>query len=72
MSGRVNGVVKFFAEKKGYGFITRDDGEGDVFLHVSEVTRAGVQDIGEGDKVSFEVRDGKAGKGKRAVDLRVV
>lgn len=60
------GTVKFFNETKGFGFITPADGTKDIFVHVS-----GLQsDISEGDKVVFEVQDGK--KGPNAVNVRLV
>lgn len=61
-----NGTVKFFNESKGYGFITPDDGSKDVFVHVN-----GLRDsINEGDKVSYDVEEGR--KGPNAVNVTVV
>jgi cold shock protein len=57
------GKVKFFNGSKGYGFIAPDDGGPDVFVHVSELERSGVNTLNEGDKVSFESKmDPKKGK----------
>ena len=65
------GTVKWFNSTKGYGFIQPDAGGGDVFVHVSAVERAGLRELQEGQKVSFEIQqDRKTGKSS-AVDLRV-
>ena len=59
-----NGTVKFFNDSKGFGFITPDDGGKDVFVHVNGLN--GTQ-ITEGDKVSYEVEEGR--KGLNAVNV---
>lgn len=57
------GTVKFFNSTKGFGFITPEDGQSDVFVHISAVERSGLNTIVEGQKLSFEVvRDTKSGK----------
>ena len=57
------GTVKWFNSQKGYGFIAPDDGSKDVFVHISAVERAGMNELREGEKVSFEEeRDSKSGK----------
>ena len=57
------GTVKFFNSTKGFGFITPDNGGGDVFVHVSAVERAGMTTIVEGQKLSFDVvKDNRNGK----------
>ena len=57
------GTVKWFNGQKGYGFIQSDDGAKDVFVHISAVERAGMTDLREGQKVSFEVTaDRRSGK----------
>lgn len=61
-----NGVVKFFNNAKGFGFITPEDGSKDVFVHQNALT----ENINEGDKVSFEVEESP--KGLNAVDVKVL
>ncbi|MBB3975266.1 CspA family cold shock protein [Rhizobium azooxidifex] len=57
------GTVKWFNTTKGFGFIAPDNGEPDVFVHISAVQRAGLAGLDEGQKVSYElVRDRKSGK----------
>jgi len=57
------GTVKWFNSQKGYGFIAPEDGGKDVFVHISAVERAGMYDLNEGQKVSYEiVADRKTGK----------
>jgi len=58
-----NGTVKWFNPTKGYGFIQPDDGGKDAFVHVSAIERAGMNDLREGQKLSFElVADTRSGK----------
>lgn len=63
------GKVKWFDEKKGYGFITMDDGK-DVFVHYSAIQGTGFRKLAEGDRVSFEVKDGA--KGPQADQVNVL
>jgi CspA family cold shock protein len=57
------GTVKWFNETKGYGFIQPDDGGKDVFVHISAVERAGMRNLIEGQKVSYEIQtDKRSGK----------
>jgi len=66
------GKVKWFSAERGYGFIESDEGQGDVFVHISAVERAGLHELREGQKVSFEVqKDRRSGK-DAAEDLRVL
>ena len=65
------GTVKWFNATKGFGFIAPDDGGNDVFVHISAVERAGLSDLKEGQKVSYEEKmDPKKGKAS-AENLRV-
>jgi CspA family cold shock protein len=54
------GTVKWFSEKKGYGFIEQDNG-GDVFVHHSAINMPGFKNLHEGDRVSFDVGQGTKG-----------
>jgi CspA family cold shock protein len=57
------GTVKWFNSEKGFGFIAPDDGGKDAFVHISAVERSGLNQLREGEKVSFElVADRKTGK----------
>jgi CspA family cold shock protein len=57
------GTVKFFNGEKGYGFITPEDGGTDVFLHISALEAAGIRNVSEGDRLSFDaVMDQRKGK----------
>ncbi|MBS7668206.1 cold-shock protein [Croceicoccus gelatinilyticus] len=56
------GTVKFFNSVKGFGFITRDDGEQDAFVHISAVERSGLSQLNEGDRVEFDLEVDRRGK----------
>lgn len=64
-----NGVVKWFSDKKGYGFIEQEDGP-DVFVHHSGINATGFKTLKEGDQVTFDIEDGQ--KGPAAVNITVV
>ena len=65
------GTVKWFNSEKGYGFIQPDDGQKDVFVHISAVERAGLRSLQEGQKVSYELTtDRRTGKSS-APELQV-
>ena len=55
------GTVKWFNDSKGYGFIARDNGESDVFVHFSAINGSGFRSLTEGQKVDFEVQEGPKG-----------
>lgn len=61
------GTVKFYNSQKGYGFIQPDDGGKDVFVHATALERAGLRDLAEGQKVSFDTATDRR-SGKVAVD----
>lgn len=63
------GTVKWFNERKGFGFLSRDDGD-DVFVHYSSIQSTGFKSLTEGQSVEFEVQDGP--KGPQAVNVTVV
>ncbi len=59
---KATGVVKFFNAMKGFGFIQRDDGQPDAFVHISAVERAGMPTLNEGDRLEFEIEVDRRGK----------
>ena len=63
------GTVKWFSEKKGYGFIERDEG-GDIFVHYSAIDTPGFKTLAEGDRVSFGVEEGD--RGPKARDVKKI
>ena len=63
-----DGIVKWFNERKGYGFIEQDEGP-DVFVHHSGINATGFKSLNEGDRVSFDIEEGQ--KGPRAVNVTV-
>ncbi len=69
---RQSGTVKFFKSDKGFGFITPDEGEADVFVHISAVERSGLTTLDSGQRISFETEPDRRGKGPKAVNLQVV
>jgi len=56
------GTVKFFNSMKGFGFITRDDGQPDAFVHISAVERSGLSSLNEGDRLEFDIEVDRRGK----------
>jgi len=55
------GTVKWFSDQKGYGFISPDEGSGDLFVHHTSIVGNGFKSLEEGDKVSYEATQGKKG-----------
>ncbi len=66
-----NGTVKWFNAQKGYGFIQPESGGKDVFVHISALERAGIGNLNEGQKVSFDLEQDQRGK-TSAGNLRLV
>ncbi|MBW2569297.1 MAG: cold-shock protein [Deltaproteobacteria bacterium] len=64
-----NGIVKWFNEKKGYGFIEQEEGP-DVFVHHSGIEGSGFKTLNDGDRVTFDIEQGQ--KGPAAVNVVVV
>jgi CspA family cold shock protein len=64
------GIVKWFNAEKGYGFITVDDGTGDVFVHFSAIQASGYRALEENQRVEFEITTGP--KGPQAESVRVL
>ena len=62
-----NGVVKWFSNRKGYGFIEQEEGE-DIFVHHSGINMAGFRTLAEGDRVSFEIEVGERGPSAKNVE----
>lgn len=68
---KAQGTVKFFNAMKGFGFIQRDDGQPDAFVHISAVERAGIPTLNEGDRLAFELEVDRRGK-YAAVNLQPI
>jgi CspA family cold shock protein len=68
---KASGTVKFFNAMKGFGFIQRDDGQPDAFVHISAVERAGIPTLNEGDRLEFEIEVDRRGK-FAAVNLQAI
>ncbi|GIA48152.1 TPA: cold-shock protein [Vibrio cholerae] len=61
MSTKMTGSVKWFNETKGFGFLTQDNGDNDVFVHFNSIQSEGFKTLAEGQRVSFIVEQGKKG-----------
>ena len=62
-----NGVVKWFSNRKGYGFIEQEEGD-DIFVHHSAINMQGFRTLAEGDRVSFEIEVGERGPAAKNVE----
>ncbi len=58
----INGTVKFYNSTKGFGFITPDTGGKDAFVHVSAIERSGLSNLADGQKVSYDLEQGRDGR----------
>lgn len=66
--GKLTGIVKWFSRLKGYGFITPDEGEQEVFVHYSAIEGEGYRNLYEGDRVEYDLVD--VGKGPQARNVK--
>jgi CspA family cold shock protein len=64
-----SGTVKWFNITKGYGFIEPEDGDKDIFVHITAVQQSGLEGLADGQKVSFELEEGRNGR-MAATDLK--
>ncbi len=65
------GLVKFFNNEKGFGFIKPDDGGADIFVHISAVQASGLPGLTDNQTVSYETEPDRRGKGPKAVNITI-
>jgi CspA family cold shock protein len=65
-----SGTVKWFSDEKGFGFITPDDGQKDLFVHYTGIESDGYKSLPEGSKVTYDAEDGP--KGPKAINVRAI
>ncbi len=65
------GTVKFFNQDKGFGFITPDGGNKDVFVHITALHASGMQGLEDGQQVTFDTEPDRMGKGPKAVNIQL-
>ena len=70
MSHKATGLVKWFNEEKGFGFLTQDNGSADVFVHSSGISANNINTLPQGEKVAFDVEQGQ--KGLQAINVVVL
>ena len=66
-----NGTVKWFNTNKGYGFIAPENGDKDVFVHISAVEKSGLTGLSDNQKISFELEEGRDGR-TMASEIKVI
>jgi len=66
-----NGTIKFFNHSRGFGFITPDEGDKDIFVHITALEKSGLPALDDGTKVTFDVEDDSRGRGKQAVNIQL-
>ncbi len=67
----IKGTVKFFNANKGFGFIEPEDGSKDAFVHITALERAGITGLAEGQKVTYDLEEGRDGK-TSATNIQIV